>query len=100
MTTESHESVDAVHVAGFQEAIKHGPGAFYFSKNHSHLLFVSPGLIIVSSVCITRGDDMVNANNMPLWKWDGNTEKPTLSPSLHLSGTWHGFLRSGRFESC
>ena len=36
----------------------------------------------------------------PSWSWDGNTEKPTLSPSIHVIGFWHGWLRSGRFVSC
>lgn len=34
------------------------------------------------------------------WSWDGNREKPTLTPSIHCIGVWHGFLRAGRFESC
>jgi hypothetical protein len=34
------------------------------------------------------------------WEWDGNREKPTLSPSIHCVGVWHGYLRAGRFESC
>jgi len=49
----------------------------------------------------------------PVWHWDGNKEKPTLSPSLGLLVTpnmntvgpdghyhWHGFLRTGVFEEC
>lgn len=46
------------------------------------------------------------------WQWDGNKEKPTLSPSLGLHRSrdgqtvgaygyhWHGFLRAGIFEEC
>lgn len=34
------------------------------------------------------------------WTWDGNIEKPTLKPSIHRVGHWHGWLRSGRFVSC
>jgi hypothetical protein len=34
------------------------------------------------------------------WEWDGNRERPTLSPSVWCRGIWHGFLRAGRFESC
>lgn len=37
------------------------------------------------------------------WRWDGNKESPTLSPSiLHWAGgrnsppTWHGYLRNGK----
>lgn len=39
------------------------------------------------------------------WQWDGNRERPTLSPSLlhhhtDMSEAWHGFIRAGRAESC
>lgn len=39
------------------------------------------------------------------WLWDGNREKPTLSPSVWhdpRSGSvheWHGWIRAGRMES-
>jgi hypothetical protein len=36
----------------------------------------------------------------PSWEWDGNMEAPTLSPSVHHVGHWHGFLRNGVWESC
>lgn len=29
------------------------------------------------------------------WSWDGNEDKPTLSPSLHAVGIWHGWVRDG-----
>ena len=35
----------------------------------------------------------------PCWKWDGNRDAPTLTPSLHLVGTWHGWMKNGRLES-
>lgn len=41
----------------------------------------------------------------PSWQWDGNEDKPTLSPSLwHWKNTgrpeeWHGWIRSGRMVS-
>jgi hypothetical protein len=37
----------------------------------------------------------------PHWKWDGNREAPTLSPSILVHGNpgwsaeWHGFLENG-----
>lgn len=38
------------------------------------------------------------------WEWDGNKEKPTLSPSVWHHGTgpreWHGFITAGRMVSC
>ena len=29
------------------------------------------------------------------WSWDGNEDKPTLRPSLHAKGVWHGYVRNG-----
>ena len=29
------------------------------------------------------------------WAWDGNEEAPTLSPSLHAIGDWHGYVQNG-----
>ena len=41
----------------------------------------------------------------PRWHWDGDREKPTLTPSLVLNPKdggyhWHGFLKAGVFEEC
>lgn len=35
------------------------------------------------------------------WKWNGNREKPTLTPSLYQRVTcgWHGHLTDGVFRS-
>jgi hypothetical protein len=32
----------------------------------------------------------------PVWKWDGNKEAPTLTPSIDVHGVWHGFLTNGK----
>lgn len=29
------------------------------------------------------------------WKWDGNEDCPTLTPSIHTHGVWHGFVTDG-----
>lgn len=37
------------------------------------------------------------------WKWDGNLECPTLTPSVFRVGApckWHGFLTKGMWVSC
>lgn len=31
----------------------------------------------------------------PSWEWNGNREKPTLSPSIWTHGHWHGWVRNG-----
>lgn len=36
----------------------------------------------------------------PSWEWDGNEDKPTLKPSVHLPGRWHGWFTAGRMVSC
>lgn len=42
----------------------------------------------------------------PSWAWDGNRERPTLTPSVHhMIGEppvthWHGWLRAGVWEAC
>ena len=30
------------------------------------------------------------------WSWDGNEDSPTLMPSLHAVGYWHGRLTNGQ----
>lgn len=35
----------------------------------------------------------------PTWKFDGNLERPTLTPSVHHIGHWHGWVRAGRMQS-
>ena len=32
------------------------------------------------------------------WEWDGNRERPTLTPSVHRVGHWHGWLRDGAWH--
>jgi hypothetical protein len=29
------------------------------------------------------------------WGWDGNEDKPTLTPSIHCIRHWHGWVRDG-----
>ncbi len=30
------------------------------------------------------------------WLWDGNRSKPTITPSVHTHGHWHGWVRQGQ----
>jgi hypothetical protein len=36
----------------------------------------------------------------PRWQWDGNEDKPTLTPSVHRIEGWHGYVRAGRMVNC
>lgn len=34
-------------------------------------------------------------SNGATWEWNGDREKPTLSPSINCHDCWHGFIREG-----
>jgi hypothetical protein len=36
----------------------------------------------------------------PSWRWNGLRSEPTLHPSVHMVGHWHGWLRGGYWETC
>ena len=36
----------------------------------------------------------------PSWNWNGSLDKPTLTPSVHHVGHWHGWLTDGVWRSC
>jgi len=33
------------------------------------------------------------------WLWDGNRDAPTILPSIHIIGQWHGYIRNGNLET-
>lgn len=51
--------------------------------------------------CGQEGWLPVEPEAAPSWEWNGNVERPTLSPSvLQRNGCkWHGYLRAGVWES-
>lgn len=71
-------------------------------KNYSCVAFVCPGCVDMLG---GSGLHMLAVNTSvksPSWDWDGNLQKPTLSPSI-LTGkgsknVCHSFLRAGVFE--
>lgn len=40
------------------------------------------------------------SENDATWKWNGSLDAPTLEPSVHHRGHWHGWLREGVWVSC
>lgn len=40
--------------------------------------------------------------NQPVWNWNGDMEKPTITPSIQIIGgcKLHGFLTNGVFKTC
>lgn len=80
------------------------PGTARFLKDQDEkpdqaLMFVCPcGCGNVSSIRITTGPKDTQGE----WQWNGNTEKPTLTPSIQklTDCRWHGYLTDGIFRSC
>jgi hypothetical protein len=71
-------------------------GDFSFDEDFTHLYIILPGEKHPEAIPILRG----GASGSRVWAWDGNEEKPTINPSIHLVGCWHGYLRAGKLESC
>lgn len=74
----------------------------------AHILFVCPN----GHRCgVLLGPDFVDRTSPEracVWKWDGNLERPTISPSINCIAEkdgkptggcgWHGFITKGRFR--
>lgn len=84
-----------------------GIGDFVFNDERDWLYIVLPngagkfavdaqGRAVLDPIQISRA-----ASSGPrVWTWDGNEQSPTLSPSLHWVGHWHGYLTNGELKSC
>jgi hypothetical protein len=81
------------------DEFKGNPGDFQIvdeANRQRRLWFVCPGCHQVSAIAIRPVIDGSAAS----WEWDGNIENPTLTPSIHHIGCWHGWLTDGQFVSC
>lgn len=80
------------------------PGLFFTIQN-------SQGVVVSLAICLpTRngkcswgdcavGLDDASKPKSPSWIWNGNTAAPTMTPSIHKNGHWHGHLTDGKFVS-
>lgn len=66
-------------------------------KERAALAFRCPGCGRPSAIMVDRE----KKNDTHQWEWDGNTDAPTLKPSINCVGCcgWHGFLTAGEFKS-
>lgn len=84
----------------FWEGPEHKPGEFYFETRDDgkHWLMVilpfrnADGKFINIPTEVSIGHPN---NNGAVWQWDGNEEHPTITPSIHTHGVWHGWVRNG-----
>lgn len=76
--------------AGAFEYYKHG------DRYPAGMIFCCPcGCGIMSSLQFRPASHEDRAS----WEWNGNMDAPTLSPSVHNVGHWHGWLRDGVWTS-
>jgi hypothetical protein len=62
--------------------------------NVRHLVFLiprSPNNYLFQCLPVRQGPNEAGR----CWGWDGNEDAPTLTPSVHTIGHWHGWVRAG-----
>lgn len=103
--SENRDSIDAKRV--FPPLNDSHPGDFCWDfddeslggkrTDETHWLYIHlPGEQHRGAIQVRRGAPGGNR----VWGWDGNEDKPTLQPSIHHVGVWHGHLVAGRLVSC
>lgn len=72
------------------------PGSFSY-----YTIYGSAEIAGLNFVC-PCGCNAVLGVNFKTWQWNGNKEKPTITPSiLHMNDCkYHGFLTNSIFTSC
>lgn len=97
MSEVQTEPVKATRFDDIDEVVK-VPGAFEYFKSGE----VYPAGMIYCCPCGCGATGSLNfrPHPSPSWNWDGNVEAPTLEPSVHHVGHWHGWLRNGVWVSC
>lgn len=81
------------------EGTKFKPGAFAVAERGEpprlYLSYACPcGCGSVGSLPI-RSTAAGAPEQHPSWAWNADVERPTLVPSIHDVGHWHGYLRDG-----
>lgn len=85
----------------YQDLAENGVlGDWCFERDDTYIVIRLP-----DSETTERGSEtsfpIMEGPNLTLvhWGWDGNREAPTLTPSLHWIGVWHGWMRAGEIVS-
>lgn len=73
------------------------PGDFWWKVLEDGRRYLMVALPIPNSVRAIVTPFSIGFKNISgaAWRWDGNLERPTLEPSLHAVGHWHGWVRNG-----
>lgn len=71
------------------------PGDFSWNEDFTVIYVCLPCDKHMDAIHVQRG----GPGGSRVWGWDGNKDKPTLTPSIHYLGHWHGYLNAGRLQS-
>ncbi len=71
-------------------------GDFYITPDRSAIVIrlPPPASIPAARLSLVANDDG------PHWTLTGTDDAPTLEPSIHDVGRWHGWLRAGKLIAC
>ncbi len=83
------ESCDCRKVENYEAAKE--PGDYFFNGNYI-------GIILPDGTFNSLPVSGIHTKDS--WQWNQNKEKPTLTPSIHCIGHWHGYLTDGKLVSC
>ena len=72
-------------------------GDFYWDLQHKRRCLVVALPTKHGMLCCSWSIDHKNHSNAQ-WSWDGDEDAPTLSPSLHAVGLWHGWVKKGHLH--
>lgn len=110
---ESKESVQGVVFQSGSEARQHGKGGIWYQwLTGDRGVFPQDVKSVMIVMPVNWGEDVKQRGICAEWtvaekndcgaQWtlSGTEDKPTLSPSLHWVGVWHGFLQDGYLRSC
>lgn len=85
-------------VENFDERI---PGSFKINNDPDFGKFL---IYCCPCGCQALGSLRIGINEKPeespSWNWNGSTDSPTLRPSVHHVGHWHGYLTDGVWVAC
>ncbi|OHV85966.1 DUF6527 family protein [Ensifer sp. LCM 4579] len=97
--------VRAVHLdkEAFHEDASSQPGSFFVDDPDPggvQILWYRCPCGCGAAGVLRVGNGFKPAIDKPSWSWNGSIEAPTLTPSVHHIGHWHGFLTEGEWRSC
>lgn len=94
------DSCDMVRVADDDAVLAGGPGSFCIHTESDGQRFIACRLPDGCFIEIAITPLVAGQHPQPTWDWDGNLDRPTLTPSVHTHGHWHGHFQAGRMVSC